>query len=73
MRIFNLSNSHLQATIETNLNVFLALDNSTSMQGSVKEVRQNVDLLVNTLRDKSRIAVVLFDESTGITSALPQK
>lgn len=56
----------LQATIETNLNVVLALDNSSSMQGSTKELLQSVELLLNTLRDKSRIAVVLFDESTAL-------
>jgi hypothetical protein len=53
----------LQATVETNLNVLLALDNSSSMQGSVKELLVSVNLLLSALRDKSRISVVLFDES----------
>ena len=53
----------LQSIEETNLNVVLALDNSASMQGSTKELLASVNLLLNALRDKSRINVVLFDES----------
>ncbi len=53
----------LQATVETNLNVVLALDNSASMAGSVKELLSSVQLLLSKLRDKSRISVVLFDET----------
>lgn len=53
----------LQATVETNLNVVLALDNSASMSGSVKELLSSVQLLLSKLRDKSRISVVMFDET----------
>jgi outer membrane protein OmpA-like peptidoglycan-associated protein len=54
----------LQSIEETNLNVVLALDNSSSMQSSTKELLSSVNLLLYTLRDKSQIAVVLFDESS---------
>ncbi len=55
----------LQSTVETNLNVVLALDNSASMQGSVKELLSSVNLLLAALKGKSRISVVLFDESNN--------
>lgn len=54
--------SPLKATIEASLNVVLALDNSSSMQGSVKELLASTDLLLESLRNRSRISVVLFDE-----------
>jgi len=53
----------LQSTVEINLSTVLALDNSSSMQGSRKELLSSVNLLLYSLRDKSQISVVLFDES----------
>ncbi len=53
----------LQATVEANLNVVLALDNSASMSGSVKELLASVQLLLSRLRGKSRISAVMFDEN----------
>lgn len=55
----------LEATVMTSLNVVLAMDNSASMQPSVKELLASVNLLLNALRYKSRISVVLFDESAA--------
>ncbi|MBN1350686.1 OmpA family protein [candidate division KSB1 bacterium] len=52
----------LQSTIETNLNIVLALDNSSSMQNSVKELLMSVRLLLDKFQGRSRISVVLFDE-----------
>ncbi len=53
----------LSASIETNLNVLLALDNSASMNQSTRELLTSTQLLLNSLRDRSRIALLFFDES----------
>lgn len=52
----------LQLTVETNLNMVLALDNSSSMYSSVKELLMSVRLLLDNFRGRSRVSVVLFDE-----------
>ncbi len=56
----------LSASVETNLNVLLALDNSASMNQSTKELLTSTRFLLNSLRDRSRIALLFFDESDKI-------
>lgn len=56
----------LRSTVETNLNVVLMLDNSSSMQSFSKELLESVNLLLNTLKGKSRISLVVFSESDYI-------
>jgi len=55
----------LNSTIETNLNIVLTLDNSSSMQPHRKELLSSVELLLNALKGKSRISVVVFSESSS--------
>ncbi len=58
----------LAAVQETNLNVVLTLDNSSSMQMSTRELLQSVKRLLNTLRARSQISLVIFSEMDDLYS-----
>ena len=53
----------LKSAVESNLNLVLALDNSSSMQESRKELLESVNSLLNSLKDKSRISILTFTEN----------
>ncbi|MBN2088013.1 OmpA family protein [candidate division KSB1 bacterium] len=59
----------LSASVETNLNVLLALDNSASMDQSTKELLKSVQLLINSLKNRSQIGLQFFSESEKIVES----
>lgn len=54
----------LEATVDKNVFVMLALDNSASMSGSSKELLKSIRQLFQILKGKSEFSIALFDEDT---------
>lgn len=63
----------LEATVEKNINIVLALDNSSSMQRSARQLLLSLNLLLNTLRNKCNVSVVLFADDNYLPVKLQGK